>query len=326
MTNMTHNPSPTPIVSVVMPVYNCADYVGEALQSILSQDLKDLEIICVDDGSTDGSGEIIKAVADDRIRYVWQENSGRPSIPRNVGLRLARGRYVAIFDSDDVMLPGKLRDSVESLKAAPSVAMVFTDFYRLEEDRGIDATRFLAGYPYFHSLPKARVSDGAFVIGAQDMYRGLAFENFVGTSSVVLRKSAAAAVGGFDESLPNGDDRDLWFRLSAHWDAIFIDRPLHLYRVRSGAISRRGASNALARIRVLQKQVVGCSDRVIARQLRRGIAENLAGLGYDAKRRGDFRAAKGYFVRAILLQPSWSGLRRLVGAVLRVNRASEWQE
>ena len=98
----------TPLVSVVIPTYNSARYLSETLASVLSQTYTNFEIIVVDDGSMDNTREVVAGLKSPKVKYFWQSNSGGPSHPRNRGIELAQGHYIALFDSDDIMLPAKL--------------------------------------------------------------------------------------------------------------------------------------------------------------------------------------------------------------------------
>ena len=105
-----------PVFSVVIPTYNRADKVCRALKSVLNQSFVDFEILVMDDGSTDNTCEVVKGFTDPRIKYEWAENFGGPAAPRNRGLRLAQGKYVAFLDSDDWWMPNKLEESLVILE------------------------------------------------------------------------------------------------------------------------------------------------------------------------------------------------------------------
>ena len=122
-----------PRVSVVIPAYNAADYLGETLESVLAQDCGELEVLVVDDGSTDGTADVVDALDDPRLRCIRLDPSGGPSRPRNRGVEAARAPWVALFDSDDLMLPGKLRRAVELFEQRPQLGLVFTDFVKFRE-------------------------------------------------------------------------------------------------------------------------------------------------------------------------------------------------
>lgn len=111
-----------PKASVIIPVYNGGDYIGETIDSILSQSFHDFELIIVDDGSTDDTADVIHGFRDSRIRYFHQPNSGKPASPRNNAIRKSEGDIIFIFDSDDIMLPGKLATTVQCMELAPELA------------------------------------------------------------------------------------------------------------------------------------------------------------------------------------------------------------
>ncbi|TLN28536.1 glycosyltransferase family 2 protein, partial [bacterium] len=112
--------NPMPRVSVIIPSYNRADMVMDAVNSVLRQTFADWELIVVDDGSQDNTREVIAAVRDERVRYIYQDNQGLPGA-RNSGIRAARGEYVAFLDSDDVFLPHKLAVQVTAMDARPEL-------------------------------------------------------------------------------------------------------------------------------------------------------------------------------------------------------------
>ena len=127
-----------PTVSVVIPTYNRALMVKEAIQSVLDQTYSDFEIIVVDDGSTDDTREVVTAFAD-KVRYVFQENSGR-SNARNRAIHMARGRYIAFLDSDDLYMPHKLDMQVACMEKVPEFGMVYSTAVCIDE-QGNDLTR-----------------------------------------------------------------------------------------------------------------------------------------------------------------------------------------
>ena len=118
-------------VTVVIPVYNGGRYLRESIDSVLAQTFHDYEIVCVDDGSTDDSPVLLQEYGQ-RLRVVRQENSGQ-SAARNVGVKLARGEYIAFLDQDDVWYPSKVQNQVAVLDAEPDVVLVHCNFDRIDE-------------------------------------------------------------------------------------------------------------------------------------------------------------------------------------------------
>jgi len=186
----TMTPS-NPLVSVIVPCYNYADYVGEALASVLAQDYPNFELVVVDDGSTDDSAERITAALDgwqrssgaSRVEFLQQTNQG-VSAALNAGLAFARGEYVATFDADDVMAPGRLRLQVGYLQAHPEVGCVGGMAVRIDQQGEL--------------LPK---KDKKRAVRRFDFTQALAQSLVVGGNLAVYRRDAMLAVGGYDPSI-----------------------------------------------------------------------------------------------------------------------------
>ena len=186
-----------PLVSVVLPTFNRAPVLARAMNSVLAQDYRNLELIVVDDGSTDETEAVVKACRDSRVRYARQANAG-PGAARNAGLRLAAGEFVAFQDSDDEWLPTKLGKQMATFGGAgPDLGLVACG----HSNRGGPPDRY-----------REWVTDEWIQRGdiAGSLLTGLYFP----TPTWVLRKSALERAGGFDESLPSCEDWDLAFRLS----------------------------------------------------------------------------------------------------------------
>lgn len=222
------------LVSIIMPAYNSGRYVAESVRSVQAQTFGGWELVVVDDGSADDTGEVVRrlAAADARVRYVRRPNGGQAAA-RNTGLGEARGSLVAFLDSDDLWLPGKLEAQLEVLERT-GADLVYTDGYFFSEDGAASAEE------RFDILPgEAR--------GAE-MFRTLFTSNRIGTLSVLVKREALDAVGLFDENraYQNCEDYDLWLRL-AKWGASFygMTEKLMKYR-RHAAATTYTASKLLA--------------------------------------------------------------------------------
>lgn len=294
-----------PRVSIVIPTHNSAQYIAQTLESIQQQEFRDWEVLIIDDGSTDDTAETIEPFLSDRIRYQAIERFGGPSKPRNVGVRDSQGEFVALFDSDDLMLPGKLSRSVELLGRCPELGLAFTDFQAMTDAGEPTPGRYLDRYDRFHQLRKQPVDDVSSVIAPEVAYEGLFFAHFIGTSSAMIRRSTLEQVGPFDESLTNGDDRDMWFRIAQRYSVGYVDIPGHYYRVRGTSITGRGFQLAFNRIAVLRKQLSeGPMTPVIRRRIRQRIAENLNGIGFHYQRSGELKSSRAYYSQS--LRERWS--------------------
>lgn len=201
-----------PTVSVVMTLYNSERFIGEAIHSALAQSHRDLEIIVIDDGSTDGSAEIAKGFGS-AIRYVYQENSGAARSTNN-GVRLSSGPYIAFLENDDVWLPDKVAQQVSVLEANPGAGAVNCDLRYITED-GVVEEELIKGY-----CPDEPYSE-LFLKGFNFML-----------SALLVRREVFEATGGFDEGFQAAGLQDVeWYaRLMQVADVHYIPRPLTLFR------------------------------------------------------------------------------------------------
>jgi glycosyltransferase involved in cell wall biosynthesis len=208
-----------PLISVVMPTYNRADLVGQAIDSVRHQDFHDWELIVVDDGSTDDTPEILSAYGQSgQIHCIRQENSGQ-SAARNCGLHHAKGEWVAFLDSDNCWLPHKLSTQVNALKTLPDVDVLYGDIELIDEEG-----RFVSAQPQ-----RQRYSGV--------IWRQLLNDNCVNFNTSVVRREKIEAVGGFDERLRRGEDYDLWLRLSTIASFHYLPGVVAQYRVAGARVS-----------------------------------------------------------------------------------------
>jgi len=219
-----------PLVSVVMPTFNCARFVNEAISSVLTQDYPNLEVIVIDDGSTDGTLEQLHR-HDARIRILQQENAG-PAAARNRGASVARGEFIAFLDCDDVWLPGKISTQVQHLLHNPEVGLV----HGFEVDWYPDKTGI-----YVHPPDSTTNAAPVKIIEGTSgwVYPQLLLSFGLCTSTVMLRRTLLEHVGGFDESYRIGEDYDLWLRLSQITVFHRLDMPCTLYRKHGSNVTKR---------------------------------------------------------------------------------------
>lgn len=204
-----------PTVSVIIPCYNHAHYLSDALNSILAQTFVDWEAFVIDDGSTDNTAAVAAKFADPRIRYIHQENQGL-SAARNNGIAAARGELIALLDADDVWEPTFLRKMVTALRDDTAASAVYCGF------RYMDA----CGELLKQSIMKVVLPD-------QFRDELLQQGNWLNPCSVVVRASAYREIGPFDETLHACEDLDMWLRLSEHHRFVGVLEVLVRYR-RSG--------------------------------------------------------------------------------------------
>jgi glycosyltransferase involved in cell wall biosynthesis len=224
-----------PRVSVIIPTRNRAYFLQQAIGSVLDQTFRDLEVIVVDDGSTDATPYVLQKWKD-RIRVVRQENSG-VSRARNTGIRAARGRYLSFLDSDDLWLKDKLEVQVRFLDANPQYAVCYTDEVWVRRGRRVNpkkSHRKYSGWIYDRCLPLCIISP----------------------SSALMRRGVLDAVGLFDENLPVCEDYDLWLRVASRFPIFFLDRKLIIKRGgHADQLSNRSWGNDRYRVVALEKQL-----------------------------------------------------------------------
>lgn len=213
----------SPQVSVIVPAYNVRSYIEQVLVSVKSQSLQGFEVLVVDDGSTDGTAEVVKPFCDRDSRFVLlQKPNGGLSSARNYGIRHARAPYIALLDGDDVYKPEKLVTHVDVLDRTPDVGVVYSASRAIRED----------GRPTFMSL------SGKPIIS--DPLRALLYKNFIGHgSNAVFRRCIFDEVGEFDEGLRSSEDIDFWLRIAAtgRWRFQRVPQILCCYRVRPSGLS-----------------------------------------------------------------------------------------
>ena len=213
-------------VSVVMPAYNCERYVAIAIESVLSQTPSPMEIIVVDDGSTDNTANIVRSYP--HVTYLRQDNQG-PSKARNTGVQRAKGEFVAFLDADDFWLPDKLSRQIRALSSCPEAGFSFATYWNFR-DLGDQWVSENPAYPgplrdwLNHQAVDAESSFG-------DVYKLLLRVNPVPTSSVMVRADAFSRVGGFNELMRNAEDYECWLRLARSYPAVVLKRPVSRYRV-----------------------------------------------------------------------------------------------
>ncbi len=187
-----------PKLTVLMPVYNGERFLSDAIESILGQTYKDFELLIINDGSADRSREIILSYDDPRIILVEnQQNQGIPRT-RNIGLKLARGKYVACMDADDISMPDRLEKQIKFLVDNPEVGLVAGWIEIVGEDR-----KHLG----FWRVDKANNTP-------EEIYYTLHFRNCIAQSSVLFDKDIVLKCGGYDERFTKTEDFELWLRLS----------------------------------------------------------------------------------------------------------------
>jgi glycosyltransferase involved in cell wall biosynthesis len=204
-----------PTVSVIIPAYNAASYIGETLNSVIHQTYTDFEILVVDDGSSDDTSSVVKAFDDDRIICIYQSNQG-VSVARNTGIFQARGEYIAFLDADDLWHQEKLKVQVNAFETESEPCVCYCDRKVFSD---------------VNSLGVGNDDEGLnFEMSTEQLFSSLLKHNHIHCSSVMVRRKLFARSGVFDPMLRASEDSDLWMRAARYTSFLHIKGTLSYYR------------------------------------------------------------------------------------------------
>ena len=272
-------------VDVIMPAYNAAHFLPAAIESVIAQTEEDWRIVLVDDGSTDGTREVIEPYAKqlgNRFTYIYQENRGLPAA-RNTAIRNSSSPFLALLDADDLWLPNRLADSLASFTDA-RIGLCYGQISRFDEDGKV-----------FYTFTGNREQRGSTVTLLYTRRIELP------CPSITFRRACVGKVGFFDESMRATEDRDMWLRIAQHYEVAFVPRVLALYRTSASSMS-----GDLPRMLRSQQQFVqkhygepGCGW--VARQVALGRAHKQQAEGYAERRQ--YGPSVRHALRAVALAP-----------------------
>jgi len=232
-------------VSVVIPTYNSAAYIGRAIRSVRCQTYPAHEIIVVDDGSTDDTESAVSEFAGE-VRYIRQSNTGVSSA-RNNGIHAAEGEWIAFLDADDEWLPSKLQRQVELLQRHPDLYWVYANFYQCG----------CAGPP--RRIAHVREVTGKLTEDTDyfDSYLSASLSGFyMWTGTVLVRRQALLDAGLFQVGMFKGEDNDMWYRLSYRWSKVgYILEPLSVYHVCNPACATRTCNQTSHMCRLVERNL-----------------------------------------------------------------------
>lgn len=310
------------LVSVLIPTYNRAYILGSAIQSVLAQTYRPIEVIVVDDGSTDDTRGVVEGFGPD-VRYIRQENAGLAAA-RNAGLAAARGEFVAFQDSDDLWLPWKLQVQVALMRRVPELALIWTDMTAVDPRGTVIRERHLRSmYSAYGAIntsetfphaglvrdvcPEAPEEVAACEFRYGDIYSAMLLGNLVHPPTVLMRRSHVRQAGGLDVTYTwAGEDYEFFWRVSRFgWGAV-VEAPGMLYRVGEADQYTHPtvrAAIALGYLLAVQGHLARDRDRIKLpeRLIRRTVAEAHAWVAEDSLMLGEGEGAAGHF---------WNSLRR----------------
>jgi glycosyltransferase involved in cell wall biosynthesis len=235
--------SSQPKVSVVMPAYNASLTIIASIECVLEQTYQNWELLIINDGSTDLTLTILGQFDDQRIRVFTQTNQG-PSVARNIGLRQAKGEYIAFLDSDDLWVPTKLEKQISLFDGASNrLGLVYTKYRGFIED------------------PLRSFSmDVDASIGYKNPYDRLLIMCHIPLLSVMIRRSIIDDIGYFSEDICGTEDWDYWIRILKLYDFERLNEELALYRISPSSLSRNKERHAIEELKVLNRHLVNDSN------------------------------------------------------------------
>jgi len=277
-----------PIVSVIIPALNAAEWIGETLQSILAQSFREFEVIVVDGGSADDTLSITKGFGKS-VKLICKPHSGK-SASRNAGIYAAQGEYIAFIDADDLWLPKKLELQLQMFIRNPNLSWVYCDGY-LFEGKSTKNIMTFGSMSHLHS---------------GDILCPLLLNDFIPSPTPVIRYKIIDEIGYFNETLlrREPEDWDMWLRIAAHYPIGFVNRPLVRYRLHPNSLmAREGVLDTLeGKISIIERAVKRNPDR-LNRLKDRSIANCYIAAGNGFALSGELLKARSMYLHAIKLAP-----------------------
>jgi len=269
------------MVSVVLPTYNRPERLARALGSALGQTYRNLEVIVVDDASQTDNRPVVQLFDDPRTRYIQLDQNQGASGARNVGIKEARGRYIAFLDDDDEWMPEKLESQVADLiRKGPRFKFSYClrEFYN--DDIGVAVGHSKTGWDGNH------------------LQAIITYSIMPSTSCVVVEKECLDKVGGFRKDLPRLQDEELWLRLSEHYDFAFVDRLLVRMHLHGGG---RITDNVPALLKSFS--IMYDANKRLFRKNPKSLGIFFLNWGYWSQRAGDIESARRMFIKSIIAFP-----------------------
>lgn len=287
-----------PQVSVILTTYNRADLIGEAIKSVLAQTYRDWELIVMDDGSTDGTGEVVKAFVqkDSRIRHIRQSNRGI-SAARARSIAFARGEYVAFLDDDDEFMADKLEFQVRFLDAHPEIGMVYSYVDMVDAEK-----KLIQKWPSY---------------GFAQNFVELIKDCFIQPNAALVRMECFKKLGTFRSDFRGGDDYEMWLRIAKFYPIAFLPVTVGIYRWHASNMSYNWRKRCFNDVNVFK----AVSAYGLSPAERKAVVQRVIELTYtkgsDAFSEGRYRDALFYFAQALRFS-------KLIGIYIAWGRSQNW--
>ena len=308
----------TPRVSIIVPTHNRAKLIGRAIDSVVRQTFPDWELIIVDDGSTDETGQVIESYRGrigERLVYLTRQQGGS-SAARNTGIERARGEFVAFLDADDEFLPHKLARQLELFELEPGLDFVYSDYAFVD----LNGVRHLSAlsecHPLGRQVPTRQVGPNLHVCTG-DLADYLLRGYFICTIVGMVRRNALGSDLRFLEGQWYSEEWLFYLEVARRCRSGYVDEPLSVHHYEPGSVSRTSVARNLVNqknlLAIMAKRFPHCSPEA-RRALRRQRSFCAQQLGWDALRTGRSGQALGHFAEAFVQTPGWATARPTVGA------------
>jgi glycosyltransferase involved in cell wall biosynthesis len=296
----------TPLVSIVIPTYNCAGVIGETLISVAGQTYGNIETVVVDDGSSDDTGKIVDGFSGNRkVRYYRQENGG-PGSARNTGIRSANGDYIAFLDADDSLTSDSIERRMALIREADGLELVYSNYFIKRSNDSVKA-RFGEDYPGKRDSLIRRWPHGVVFEGSPADIFEIPFDFWTG--AVLAGRKLLERAGPFRTDIRIGEDRDMWIRLALNAGKIgYVAAPVAEYnRTEGGLTGRDSVGYSEARRDLNRRFLEQYSAAIGKRKVRKVIQEKLSWIYFDLgihyRENGMFGCATGNFLKSIYYHP-----------------------
>ncbi|MEZ0154848.1 MAG: glycosyltransferase family 2 protein [Candidatus Reddybacter sp.] len=306
-------------ISAVVPTYNNAEYIADAINSILSQAHPVDEIIIVDDGSTDNTEAIVDAItkrSTNKIIYIKQDNQG-PSSARNQGIEAASGDWLAFLDADDLWTPAKIALQLEALVSEPQLKLIAADMSEINRQGKLIVESVLAKHQL---LEKLQALAGKPVPNALN---ALLTKNFIPTGTALVNRAIVIAAGGFNTHIRFGEDLELWAKIAADHPITCLPQVM-MHRRQHGSNATQSTVLMLeGLVKVMQSLRAWGAEKLLLKHVNPDqlVATALSDLAYWHFNQCDYKQARKFFTSSLRERPSiraliYSGACLLPGTVI----------
>ena len=296
-------------ISAIIPTYNNAAFIKDAVLSIQNQTVPPAEIIIVDDGSTDNTQYIVQQL-DGNIQYIRQQNRG-PSAARNAGIKAAKGDWIAFLDADDQWTTDKLEKQIKALQHSPELKLLAGDMSEIDIDNQILEASVLNKH---HFLEKFKALDGKPL---PDAFIELLRKNFIPTGTVLIKKDILLEAGLFNDNIRYGEDLELWAKVASQHPVTCLPDVLMLRR-QHGSNSTQSAEPLLIDLIKVMESLKSYTSKQHIQSYNpdQCITEALNNLGYWYFNNRQFSQAQTIFRRSLKARPTIKALLYLIICLL----------